>query len=197
MADVNCVHGGILLGFFVPCSTKVNLGSVCVYLPWPTRVPFFPCSGVAWRQLKRRGVERRESDAAADRDAGWLLDTAGQDPRKHSVVRLPDLAHAYPVDDGIREEVEHGQEVDAVHLDVEGHVRDGVDVNVSSDKRVGHERQPEYDQGAHEQESGDEGLVAVFRLVASAGAAQCRRASPVSHYFSVNQAVQADDDEDQ
>ena len=82
------------------------------------------------------------------------------------MVAEPDLPHPDPVDDRVRQEVEHRQKVHEIELGVEHPVGEEVDVHVGRDEGEYHVGQPEEDEVAREHEGGHERLVARLGLVA-------------------------------
>lgn len=79
-----------------------------------------------------------------------LASDAGQDRCDEATVGLADLPHANPVDDWVREEVEHRQEVYDVELDAEDGLRQVVDVEVEGEEVEDHVGKPEDDQSARQ-----------------------------------------------
>ena len=148
---------------------------------------------------------------------GRLAHAAGEEAGEQTPVPAAHLAHAYAVDDGIGDEVEDGQEVDDVELDIDDGVGHGGDVEVRRDEVEHHVGQPEDNERAPQQQRRHERLVVALRrlvrrgagrggVVAAAGDATqpsladggCagpRRAAPVAQHLPVDAAVEDDNDD--
>lgn len=95
-------------------------------------------------------------------------DEAGRDGGDQTPVRPPYLPHSDPVDDWIRQEVQHRKEIDYVEFDAKHFVRNAVEVNVSGQEVKDHVRQPEDNEGPGQQQGSHERFVVILRRVPSA-----------------------------
>lgn len=73
-----------------------------------------------------------------------------QDRGDEATVGFPDLSHANPVYDWVREEVEHGQKIDNVELSAKDGLRNVVDVDMGRKEVEDHVGKPEDDQSARQ-----------------------------------------------
>ncbi len=128
---------------------------------------------------------------------------------EHPPVTVPDLAHAYSIDDGICEKVQHRHEVDQVELNVQNKVRGVLHVHVCADEVEHHIGQPEDYQCARQQQRRHKSLVVGLRRIASPRVRithfrwaahspdQLRCTAAVGDNFTVDPGVQPHDNDDE